>query len=165
VSTRHWSSSGIYNCWWELLYFYFLVSISGVCSHLWACVCYSDWSFFLLCVSTCGPIYAIDSMGLCMLQWWVVLPVACICMWSYLCASVFHSDGSFFLLCVSACGPIYALAYSIMMGLLPVVCICMWSHLWASVSHSDGSFCQLYSVRCVAETCRLMKTCRFVTMV
>jgi hypothetical protein len=91
-----------------------LSEIQSFCmwSHLCASVSRSDGSYFLLCVSVCGPIYAL------------VYPVVmghtfccvCICMWSHLCASVSRSDGSYFLLCVSVCGPIYALAYPEVMG-------------------------------------------------
>jgi hypothetical protein len=57
---------------------------------------HSDGPFFL-CVSVCGPVYAL------------VYPTVtgrsscCVCMWSRLCASVSHIDGPFFLLCCVYC--------------------------------------------------------------
>jgi hypothetical protein len=104
-------------------------------SRLCAGVSHSDGSFFLLCVSVCGPVYALVYSTV-----KVILPVVCACMWSRLGASVSHSDGSSFLLCLSVCSLVYALEYPIVKGLLPVVCVCIRSRLCASVSHSDWSF-------------------------
>jgi hypothetical protein len=132
-----------------------------------------------LCVSVCGPVYAlvyptvtgrssccvclyvVPSVRWCIPQWRAVLLVVCVCMWSRLCASVSHSDGPFFLLCCVCMwsrlcanvshsgGPFFLLC-----------CVCMWSRLCAGVSHSDGPFFLLCCV-CVVDA---PKTAESVTL-
>jgi hypothetical protein len=110
-------------------------------SRLCASVSHSDGPFFLLC---CVGLHVVPSFRLCSPQWWPFLPVVlcvsacgpvyalvyptvmgrssccvvCVCMWFRLCASVSHSDGPFFLsvFCVSVCCPVYAIVYRCVSG-------------------------------------------------